>query len=85
MDIFRGQIVDVTSSVYTVQLAGDSEKLDGFIQAVGTWVFWLFALVYLGIAWGERCSACGGPPKQIKNRPSRAITYIEVSHAGLLR
>ena len=36
VDIFRGQIVDVTSSVYTVQLAGDSEKLDGFIQAVGT-------------------------------------------------
>jgi acetolactate synthase-1/3 small subunit len=28
VDIFRGQIVDVTSSVYTVQLAGDSEKLE---------------------------------------------------------
>ena len=32
-DIFRGQIVDVTSSVYTVQLAGTSDKLDAFIQA----------------------------------------------------
>ncbi len=35
-DIFRGQIVDVTSSVYTVQLAGTSDKLDSFIQAIGT-------------------------------------------------
>ncbi|WP_369601416.1 acetolactate synthase small subunit [Hahella sp. SMD15-11] len=35
VDIFRGQIVDVTSSVYTVQLAGSTEKLDAFIQAIG--------------------------------------------------
>ena len=33
-DIFRGQIVDVTASQYTVQLAGTSEKLDAFIQAI---------------------------------------------------
>ena len=32
-DIFRGQIVDVTSSVYTIQLAGKSSKLDAFIEA----------------------------------------------------
>jgi len=35
-DIFRGQIVDVTSSVYTIQMAGTSEKLDSFLQAIGT-------------------------------------------------
>ncbi|RME36297.1 MAG: acetolactate synthase small subunit [Deltaproteobacteria bacterium] len=34
-DIFRGQIVDVTSAVYTVQLTGASDKLDAFIDAVG--------------------------------------------------
>ncbi len=34
-DIFRGQVVDVTGSVYTVQLAGTSDKLDAFIQAIG--------------------------------------------------
>ena len=34
-DIFRGQIVDVGSSVYTIQPAGTSEKLDSFIQAIG--------------------------------------------------
>ena len=34
-DIFRGQIVDVTSSVYTIQLTGTQEKLDAFIEAIG--------------------------------------------------
>lgn len=31
-DIFRGQIVDVSSKVYTVQLLGTSEKVDAFID-----------------------------------------------------
>ena len=35
VDIFRGQIVDVTSSVYTVQLAGTWDKLDAFIGTIG--------------------------------------------------
>ncbi|GAA5446069.1 acetolactate synthase isozyme 3 small subunit [Microbulbifer sp. NBRC 101763] len=35
VDIFRGQIVDVTSNMYTVQVAGTSEKLDAFLQALG--------------------------------------------------
>ena len=34
-DIFRAQIVDVSPSVYTVQVAGTSDKLDAFIEAVG--------------------------------------------------
>ncbi|MCA7013475.1 acetolactate synthase small subunit [Dickeya dadantii] len=33
-EIFRGQIVDVTASLYTVQLAGASEKLDAFLNSV---------------------------------------------------
>ncbi|MGN0922507.1 MAG: acetolactate synthase small subunit [Cellvibrio sp.] len=35
VDIFRGQIVDVTSTLYTIQITGTSDKLDAFIQAVG--------------------------------------------------
>jgi acetolactate synthase-1/3 small subunit len=35
VDIFRGQIIDVTPNIYTVQLVGDSEKLTAFIRAVG--------------------------------------------------
>ena len=34
-DIFRGQIVDVGPSVYTIQLTGTSDKLDSFVAAVG--------------------------------------------------
>lgn len=35
VDIFRGQIVDVTSTIYTVQVTGTSDKLDAFVQAIG--------------------------------------------------
>jgi len=35
VDIFRGQIIDVTPNIYTIQLVGDSDKLTAFIRAVG--------------------------------------------------
>ena len=35
VDIFRAQIIDVTQSIYTVQLAGASSKIDAFLEAVG--------------------------------------------------
>ncbi len=34
VEIFRGQIVDVASSVYTVQLTGSSDKLDAFVEVI---------------------------------------------------
>lgn len=34
VDIFRGQIVDVGPSVFTIQMTGNSDKLDAFIQAM---------------------------------------------------
>jgi acetolactate synthase-1/3 small subunit len=33
-DIFRGRIVDVTERTYTIELTGDTGKLDAFIRAV---------------------------------------------------
>lgn len=33
-DIFRGQIVDITPKQYTIQMAGTSEKINAFIEAV---------------------------------------------------
>jgi len=36
VDIFRGNIVDMTPSIYTVQIVGESDKLDGFLQALGS-------------------------------------------------
>jgi acetolactate synthase-1/3 small subunit len=35
VDIFRGQIVDVNAHAYTVQIVGNSDKFDAFIQAIG--------------------------------------------------
>jgi len=35
VDIFGGRIVDVTESIYTVELAGAGDKVDSFINAVG--------------------------------------------------
>ena len=33
-DIFRGRIIDVTEKSYTIELTGDSGKLDAFLQAI---------------------------------------------------
>lgn len=35
-DIFRGQIVDVGPTVYTIQLTGTSDKLDAFVAAMAS-------------------------------------------------
>lgn len=35
IDIFRGQIVDVTGSLYVAQITGTSSKLESFLQAIG--------------------------------------------------
>lgn len=35
VDIFRGNIVDMTPSIYTIQIVGESDKLDGFLQSLG--------------------------------------------------
>jgi len=54
-DIFRGQIVDVSASVYTVQLTGTSDKLNSFIEAVGpTSVLEVVRTGVSGIARGEK-------------------------------
>ncbi len=34
VDIFRGRIIDVTDSSYTIEMTGDGEKLDAFIDAL---------------------------------------------------
>lgn len=56
-DIFRGQIIDITDSLYTVQLSGDSEKLDAFIVTLSemTEIVEVVRSGVCGIARGERC------------------------------
>jgi acetolactate synthase-1/3 small subunit len=36
VDIFEGRVVDVTESTYTVELLGDGDKLNAFIEAVSS-------------------------------------------------
>jgi len=35
VDIFRAQIVDVGTTIYTIQLVGNSSKIDAFLDALG--------------------------------------------------
>jgi acetolactate synthase-1/3 small subunit len=54
-DIFRGQVVDVTHSSYTVQLIGTSDKLDAFLEALGELVVLEVARTGVtGISRGEK-------------------------------
>jgi acetolactate synthase-1/3 small subunit len=55
VDIFRGQVVDLSSSVFTVQLAGTGDKLDAFITALGDNVVLEVARTGIsGISRGEK-------------------------------
>lgn len=55
VDIFRGQIIDVTASSYTIQLSGPSDKLDAFIRAIGkTTILEVVRSGVSGISRGEK-------------------------------
>ncbi len=57
-DIFRGQIVDVTSGTYTIQLTGTAEKLDAFLNAMGeTVVMEVVRSGISGLSRGEKVLA----------------------------
>jgi acetolactate synthase-1/3 small subunit len=55
-DIFRGQIVDVTANLYTIQMVGTSEKIDAFIHSIGdvTKVIEISRSGVVGLARGEK-------------------------------
>ncbi len=35
-DIFRGRVIDVSEGTYTIEVTGNSDKLDAFINAIDT-------------------------------------------------
>lgn len=54
-DIFRAQIVDVNASLYTIQIVGDTAKLDGFIDVIGRdRILEVVRSGVIGIARGEK-------------------------------
>ncbi|MDT8403604.1 acetolactate synthase small subunit [Sulfuriflexus sp.] len=55
IDIFRGHIIDVTDSSYTLELTGPGEKLDALIQALaGTTILETVRSGISGIARGTK-------------------------------
>jgi len=55
VDIFRGHIIDVTDTTYTIELTGAGSKLDAFIQALGkTGIIEVVRSGPSGIARGEK-------------------------------
>ncbi len=56
VDIFRGDIVDVTASTYTVQMVGKSEKLDAFIDVIDPGlILETVRSGTVGVMRGEKC------------------------------
>lgn len=54
-DIFRGQIIDVGPTVYTIQIVGASDKLDAFLESVGeTAILEVVRSGVSGISRGEK-------------------------------
>lgn len=54
-EIFRGEIVDVTPTMYIVQLTGTSDKLDAFIAALeGTTILEMARTGVSGISRGDK-------------------------------
>jgi acetolactate synthase-1/3 small subunit len=57
-DIFRGQIIDVSPTTYTIQVVGTSEKLEAFIEAMSnTQILEVVRTGVSGISRGERSLA----------------------------
>jgi len=52
-DIFRGNIIDVTDSVYTVELTGSGEKIDAFIKAISLPIIEVVRSGVIGITRGD--------------------------------
>ena len=55
-DIFRGDIIDVTASTYTIQMVGQSKKLDAFIDAIDSGlILETVRSGTVGVMRGEKC------------------------------
>lgn len=55
VDIFRGRIIDVTDNTYTIEMTGDSVKLDSFIQAIsGAGIIEVVRSGVSGLSRGEK-------------------------------
>ena len=56
-DIFRGNIIDVTDHIYTVELTGSADKLDALIEAMPVQIVEVVRSGIIGIARGDKALA----------------------------
>jgi acetolactate synthase-1/3 small subunit len=55
-DIFRGDIIDVTPTTYTIQMVGETKKLDAFIDAIDPGlILETVRSGTVGVMRGEKC------------------------------
>ncbi|MDH5710329.1 MAG: acetolactate synthase small subunit [Gammaproteobacteria bacterium] len=55
VEIFRGHIIDVTDTTYTIEITGNGEKLDAFVEALSTiTILEVVRSGLLGISRGDR-------------------------------
>ena len=54
VNIFRGNIVDVTNTTFTIELTGTGDKLDAFLEALGSCVIETVRSGVSGISRGEK-------------------------------
>lgn len=55
VEIFRGNIIDVTDTTYTIEITGNGEKLDAFVEALSTiTIHEVVRSGLLGISRGDR-------------------------------
>ncbi len=52
-DIFRGNIIDVTDNIYTVELTGSADKIDAFVSAIPVPIIEVVRSGVIGITRGE--------------------------------
>lgn len=65
VEFFRGRVIDVTQSVYTIELTGASSKLDGFMEQVR--VAEILELVRTGVSGIARGESALSAPKPRSN------------------
>jgi acetolactate synthase-1/3 small subunit len=54
-DIFRGRVIDVTDTIFTIEVTGTSDKLDAFVKAITpTDIIEVVRSGVTGIARGEK-------------------------------
>ena len=55
VDIFRGRIIDVTDVTYTIEITGNGDKLDAFVQSLSSiTIYEVVRSGMLGISRGEK-------------------------------